>query len=59
VVKPYSTWLSEFSSVFQEIVADDEVMLEAEIAEIIGGVVSPGVEGSGGGAGELAGPPGL
>src|SRR2546428_3219074 len=40
VVVPYSTWESEGSSVVQAMVAPEEVMPEARIAEISGGVTS-------------------
>ena len=40
VVVPYSTWLSEPSSVVQLTVALAEAMLEDDTAEMTGGVVS-------------------
>ena len=39
---PYSTWVSLFSSVVQDTVAEEEVMADELIEDTIGGVVSTG-----------------
>jgi hypothetical protein len=57
-VRPYSTWVSEDSSVVQEIVAPLVLMEDAEMDEMIGAVMSSGGGGGGGTGGGGGGDPG-